>query len=405
MSTVGVPIELQERILDCLLGDISTLKTCSFVCRAWRPTTRTHLFRRFRALYDADTEPEDDPAFYRCRKYVQQVLHLAEYIREIDIQDEPGILLEDGVSESHALCVILDRIESLHRVSISTFGGGYSTMRAWRKISPKFRASLSATLHRSPRSLTHIFVDGFSFAVSDLDMFRGMRRLEYIGLERMGVEYDENETSFTPISDDSPRLGSLQTITLYFNFSDPENGLLVTGLVKALEVINVLHITNLRLGGVVNTAVFEALPSTWLSSITHLGLELTNLNPTHRSSPLSAASIAQVPAFQAVRDLELSLNIYPSAVPHDLSALEIFLEKLLPEHRLDSIITTVVAHGPAVYIDAVRRHYDFCLSRADVVKVQWEDGKPEILDVPFSEFFANKTMEVGKFRRGKWISW
>ncbi|KAJ6572308.1 hypothetical protein B0H19DRAFT_1065267 [Mycena capillaripes] len=395
MVSPTIPIELHERILDCLHGDIPTLKTCSFVCRAWKPSTRIHLFRRFNASYDASTDQEGS-AFIYCRKYVEQALHLAEYIREIEIH----VLLDDDMSETRALCVILDRAQSLQRVSISTFQGGFTTMRAWRTVSAQLRGSLSAALHRSSLSLSHILLDGFSWAVSDLELFRGMRRVEYVGIERMGFEDAEDDIPSTPISGDC--CGTLHTVTLYFNFPDPGNGLLVASLVATLHAVKVSHITNLRLGGVLNVAVLAALPHDWLSNVTHLGLELTNLNPTHSGSPLSALFIAKVPAFRSLSALELSLNVYPSAVPHDLSALEIFLTQLLPTHRIASIITTVMAHGPPTYLDALRKHYAYCLSRADVVKVRWEDGKLEYLEPAFPELFADGMMEVGKFRQSKW---
>ncbi|KAF8217526.1 hypothetical protein K438DRAFT_2006636 [Mycena galopus ATCC 62051] len=400
-----IPIELQECILDCLVGDISSLKACSLVCQAWGPTTRIHLHSRFTATYDISTDP-DDPDFYPCRMYANQSLHLARYIREMDIQDGWGVLLEDGASELQALRVILDHTESLHRVSILTFRGGGS-MVVWQKNSAQFRASLSAALQRSSSSLTHIFLYGFSFTLSDVEMFRGMRRLQYVGLERMGVIPNGNDNSSSRISNDetSRHLGSIQTLTLNFNLPDPANGPFVTGLINALHSVDVSHISNLRLGGVVNKSLLEALPPAWLTNLTHLGLELTNLNPSHPSSPLSSDFIAKVPTFCAVRVLELSLVVYPSVVPHDLSALELFMDQLLPAHRLDSIITTVTARGPVVYTDAVRRHYDYCVSRADVVKIQWEDGQIESLCAVFSALFANGAMQVGTFRRDKWIPW
>ncbi|KAJ7034597.1 hypothetical protein C8F04DRAFT_568168 [Mycena alexandri] len=405
MTAPTIPIELQERILDHLRGDLSTLKSCSFVCQAWTPNTRSHLFRRFKALYDSSVADQDDPTFHKCGKYVDQVLHLAEYIREVEIQAGPGVLLEDGISESNALCTLLDRTHSLQRVSLSTFRGGFSTMRAWKNISSNFRVSLSAALQRSLWSLTHILLDGFSFAVSDLRLIRGMRRLEYVGLERMGAEFDGDEMSPIPTFDDEPQSGSLRTLTLYFNFSDPGNGPLVAGVLDVLHSVQVSHITSLRLGGVVSLSVFEALPPPWLSRVTHLGLELTNLNPTRSSSPLAEAFIARVPTFRALHTLELSLNVYPSAVPHDISALEIFMTKLLPTNQLLSIVTTVAAHGPPVYLDAVHRHYNFCRTRANVVKIQWEDGKLGTLESAFPRLFADGTMQIGKFRHAKWIPW
>ncbi|KAJ7737723.1 hypothetical protein B0H16DRAFT_103311 [Mycena metata] len=398
MTAPTIPIELQERILDHLRGDVSTLKSCSFVCKAWTPNIRSHLFRRFKALHDSD-------AFHKCGRYVDQVPHLAEYIREVEIQSgrRPSVLLEE---ESNALCTLLDRTHSLQTVVIST---GFSTMRAWRNISSKFKVSLLAALRRSLSSLTHILLDGFSFAVSDLRLIRGIIRgmqcLEYVGLERMGAEFDEDEISPVAAFDDELQSGSLRTLSLYFNFSDPGNGPLVAGVIDALHSVRVSHITSLRLGGIVGLSVFEALPPSWLSRVTCLGLQLTNLNPALPSSPIADAFIARVPTFCAVHTLELSLIIRPSAVPHDISALESFMTKLLPANQLLSIVTTVSAHGPPVYRDAMQRHYNFCLTRAKVVKIQWEDGKLSTLEPAFPELFADGTMQVGKFRHAKWIPW
>ncbi|KAJ7484231.1 hypothetical protein FB451DRAFT_1231839 [Mycena latifolia] len=399
-----IPIELQERILDCLNGDISALKACSLVCGAWRPTTKIHLFYKFCVLYDAG-----DTDFKYCEKFSAKFLHLAQYIREVDIQDGCGVLTDaaitgDGMSEQPALCTVLDRTHTLHKFSISTFCGNIGRIRSWRSIHGNVRASLSGAFDRSLPSLTHLLLDGFSFLLSDLKLFHGKRRLEYVGLERM-VGLDDGATVTLFPGDDSSHVGGLHTLSLYFIFADPTNGTLITAVTEALAGVNASHITNLRLGGVINASVLEALPFPWLSNLTHLALELTNLNPTHPESTLSGPFIAKVPAFHALRTLELSLNIYPSAVPQDLSGLEILLSQLLPPHRLTNIITTVAAHGPPVYFDAMRRHYNFCCTRADVVKLRWEDGRLEPLRVEFAEFFADGTMEVGKFRRQRWISW
>ncbi|KAJ7749195.1 hypothetical protein B0H16DRAFT_1888251 [Mycena metata] len=399
MTAPTIPIELQERILDHLRGDIPTLKSCSFVCQAWTPNTRSHLFRRFRAL-------PDPGAFHKCWKYVDQVPHLAEYIREVEIQSGPGILLEQESNALNALCTLLDRTHSLQTLVIST---GSLTMPAWGHVSSKFRASLSATLRRSLSSLTHILLDGFFFAVSDLHLIRGiirgMRCLEYVGLEGMGAESDEDEISPIAAFDDELQSGSLRTLALSFNFSVVRNNPLVAGVIDALHSVRVSHITSLRLGGVIGLSVFEALPPSWLSCVTCLGLQLTNLDPALPLSPISEAFIARVPTFRAVHTLELSLSIRPYAVPRDISALESFMTKLLPANQLLSIVTTVSAHGPPVYHDAVQRHYNFCLTRAKVVKVQWEDGKLSTLEPAFPELFADGTMQVGKFRHAKWIPW
>ncbi|KAJ6470192.1 hypothetical protein C8R47DRAFT_1200471 [Mycena vitilis] len=400
-----LPLELHEEIIDYLHGDVPTLKSCSLVCQAWRPSTRTRLFYRFNAWHDAFADDASLPG--HCGKYFREVPHLAKYIREIDIQDGPGGLLtlvEEGLVEARALCAILDRVHTLRRLAISTSPGNWVTMRPWKLVSPQFRLSLSAVLRRSSSTLTHILLDGFCMSVSDIEPFSGLRCLEYVGLERMGIQSDETGSlPVTVISDDQP--GSLRTLSLHLNF--PSLGIrpFITALLTNLHAVNVSHITNLRLGGVVNTPVLLALSPKWLLNVTHLGLELTNLNPTHPSSPFSDACIAAVPAFSAMQALDLSLNLYPSVVPHDLSALEIFLARLLPPNRLASIITTVTARGPPNYIEALRQHYNYCLARADVVKIRWKDGKLEELEPAFPGLFADGRMEVGNFSRRRWIAW
>ncbi|KAJ7670645.1 hypothetical protein DFH06DRAFT_140078 [Mycena polygramma] len=376
-----LPIELHEEIIGYLHGDVPTLKSCSLVCQAWRLSTRTRLFYRFNAWHDAFADDASLPG--HCGKYVREVSHLADYIREIDIQDGTGGLLT-GL-EARALCAILDRIHTLRRLSISTSPGHWVTMRPWREVSPQFRLSLSAALRRSSSSLTHILLDGFYMSILDIEPFSGLRCLEYVGLERMDIQSDETDLLPTVISENPP--GSLRTLSVNFNFP----GLRIRPFVHA---VNVSNITNLRLGGVVNTSVLLALSPEWLLNVTHLGLELTNLNPTHPSSPLSDTCIAEVPAFSAMQALELSLNLYPPVVPHDLSALEIFLARLLPAHRLASIITTVTERGPPNYIEALRQHYNYCLARADVVKVRWEDGKLEELEPAFMATENDQLIDV-----------
>ncbi|KAH9910386.1 uncharacterized protein B0H18DRAFT_1070414 [Fomitopsis serialis] len=43
MAPPELPLEAQEHVLDHLHDDLKTLKSCSFVCRAWTRTTRLHL--------------------------------------------------------------------------------------------------------------------------------------------------------------------------------------------------------------------------------------------------------------------------------------------------------------------------------------------------------------------------
>ncbi|PCH43797.1 hypothetical protein WOLCODRAFT_138589 [Wolfiporia cocos MD-104 SS10] len=43
--TVGLPPELNDKIIDCLRGDVETLSACSLTCRCWQPRAQFHIFR------------------------------------------------------------------------------------------------------------------------------------------------------------------------------------------------------------------------------------------------------------------------------------------------------------------------------------------------------------------------
>ncbi|KAJ7197367.1 hypothetical protein GGX14DRAFT_667863 [Mycena pura] len=275
-STRTIPIELQEQVLACLHGDVLAMKTCSLVCQAWRPSTRTHLFYTFEVRYDA----QSDKDLSYCQDFVKNFLHLAGYIREIDIQDGCCVLaMSVYSSELRALCVLLDHTHSLHRIFLSTSCDGIGSMRVWRDNFEEFRVSFSAVLDRSSDSLTHFLLDGFFLQVFDLEILRGLRHLEYIGLERTGPVSDDGDIPIAGLlPGDSPQLKTLRTLTLYFTFPGPRNGCFVAGLATALNAMKFSRITNLRLGGVLTIAVLEALPEDWLSNVIHLALELSTFS-------------------------------------------------------------------------------------------------------------------------------
>lgn len=66
VSTVCLPSELNDRILDFLHDDRRALCNCSLACRDWLPTSRHHLFHTLAAIPIQDAAPlaqllEEDP--------------------------------------------------------------------------------------------------------------------------------------------------------------------------------------------------------------------------------------------------------------------------------------------------------------------------------------------------------
>ncbi|KAJ7249365.1 hypothetical protein C8J57DRAFT_1723944, partial [Mycena rebaudengoi] len=399
MTATVIPVEVQERILDHLHAEISTLKTCSLVGRAWRPTSRIHLFRKFRVSYDSSSS--DDAAFDYCSRFEEQALHLVEYVREIYVEDAFATMLGGGMSESHAFARILDRTSTLHKLSISAYCGRHGSASLWETIDKSVKTALESILRRSSSSCTHLFLDGFLFAYAEiLDIFRGMRQLEYIGMERSELLLPTESQSHVKRSlAEQSDTGRLRTFTVYFPYDGPTNGDLLTSTISALDGVDTSRIDNFRLGGVIGGSIFRSLPDSWLLSMTRLAFQLML---SHLTGTRSEALISVVPRFLGLQDLELSLILQPSDIPHDLSSLETFLLKLLPGHRINSIVTTVFTYGPPVFLVAMGRYFDFCLAHSTRAKVLWEDGKEEILLTAFPELFASGAMEIGTFKSDKW---
>ncbi|KAJ7249389.1 hypothetical protein C8J57DRAFT_1356843 [Mycena rebaudengoi] len=371
---------------------ISTLKTCSLVGRAWRPTSRIHLFRKFRVSYDCTSS--DDAAFDYCSRFEEQALHLVEYVREIYVEDAFATMLGGIMSESHAFARILDRTSTLHRLSISAY------CRRHGPLIKALKTAFASILRRSSSSCTHLFLDGFFFAHEEiLDIFRGMRQLEYVGMERSTLLLQtESQLQVKQSLAEQLYAGRLRTFTVYCPF---DNGRFVTSTVSALDGVDASRINHLRLCGDIGVSILLALPPSWLRSVTHLSLQLlvTGLNPI---GSLSAASTSIVPKFVAMRDLELSLVFPPFKVPIDLSPLAILLLKLFPGHCLNSIVTTVVMARP-IYFSAIDRHFEFCLAHSERVKILWQDGKEEEISAAFPELFMSGTMEISPRTSDRWM--
>ncbi|EMD31054.1 hypothetical protein CERSUDRAFT_120173 [Gelatoporia subvermispora B] len=75
-QTLHLPPEITDRVIDFLHYDISTLRRCALVCRAWLPASRFHLFQcAYVTSRDGWGHP-DSPFLHFCP-------HLAPFVREV----------------------------------------------------------------------------------------------------------------------------------------------------------------------------------------------------------------------------------------------------------------------------------------------------------------------------------
>ncbi|KAH9950198.1 hypothetical protein B0H21DRAFT_776768 [Amylocystis lapponica] len=137
----ALPPELVDETIDHLWADPAALRACSLVCRAWRPSTRLHLFRTVRVRSAADCARlgallAAAPAIAPC---VRRLTLHAEYSGV----DGAGVAQEDDgwVDAAAALLAKLDRVATL----------GLARVR-WHALRPETRAALLA-LSASVRAL------------------------------------------------------------------------------------------------------------------------------------------------------------------------------------------------------------------------------------------------------------
>lgn len=93
-----IPTELVEEIID-IVSDHSTLQSCSFVAKSWRPRALTHIFRSFVLCGSlpcvfTDARPRNVYQHDRFARLLGEDPHLAVYMREIEIHAESMTSIE-----------------------------------------------------------------------------------------------------------------------------------------------------------------------------------------------------------------------------------------------------------------------------------------------------------------------
>lgn len=107
MSNAIVPLEVQENILDCLLGNSQALATCARVCQAWLPRVRFLLPKVLHIDWD-------DPDRTIC--LLKALGQAYTDVQELTISKAGGMVEDD-------LVTLLERLKNLQSLSIYTRDG------------------------------------------------------------------------------------------------------------------------------------------------------------------------------------------------------------------------------------------------------------------------------------------
>lgn len=162
VTSMKIPPELADNIMDYLYDDKHALAHCSLVCRAWLPPTRYHLFRKISLRpWDADgfLELLDSP---HCT--------ILNFVRDLHIAEGGGRFGHSDrqwVHEAMPILVRLFAVESLHIRDWSLEGLGV-----------KEKAMLPSGFKQvKTLDLTSVHLDTFERAVELLSAFPALERI------------------------------------------------------------------------------------------------------------------------------------------------------------------------------------------------------------------------------------
>lgn len=168
MDSCPFPLEVVDLIVDQLSFDVSALKTSIFVCRAWVPSCRTHLFRRLRLGPTGKCSPEN------WDQFLSDSPHIISYIHELCILCDRS----SWVSWDAILPTFLTKLLHLQQIELS----GCDL--------PFLPAALTSTLYTLFRlpSMKHVSLRLCVFPSYGFDLFGPA--LESISLSDVVVEPD-----------------------------------------------------------------------------------------------------------------------------------------------------------------------------------------------------------------------
>ncbi|KAJ7178847.1 hypothetical protein C8R43DRAFT_472108 [Mycena crocata] len=168
MESCPLPVEVVDLIIDQLCVDFLALKSCSFVCRAWTPSSRAHLFRYLELRPAGRASPEN------WHRFLSSSPHIISHIQELSIFCERS----SWVSWDPVLPNLLAKFQNIHQIDL------YGCDLPWL---PAPLTSAIYTLFRSP-SMKRVSLRLCVLPSSCFELFGSA--LESIELSDVAIEPD-----------------------------------------------------------------------------------------------------------------------------------------------------------------------------------------------------------------------
>ncbi|TFK22216.1 hypothetical protein FA15DRAFT_657705 [Coprinopsis marcescibilis] len=166
-STLRLPQELVDHVIDHLYNDFSTLKSCSSVSKAWSPTSRYHLFTKVSLKAGSSGHGVTSFPSARCQRLLSVIESSPEiggYIRELDICEgspfhptHPEIHATTWITSEPALLTIFKHLKNLRHLEISAASTLY-----WKTLPAAFQNGLCSFLATS-KHLTYLKLHSWCF--------------------------------------------------------------------------------------------------------------------------------------------------------------------------------------------------------------------------------------------------
>ncbi|KAF9263749.1 hypothetical protein L218DRAFT_987391 [Marasmius fiardii PR-910] len=232
LSSISMlPQELVDQIIDHLHNDISSLKSCTLVCRAWLPTSRLHLFSKIRL--DIPRTLLDEHHHVSTKRNVESLVHKPCQRLHSLLKQNPGIIphiheltlvsgspISSAIRDGHyhllwtfaeeTLPLLIRTLTHLRRFEITSPQG----IAPWNVLPAPLSSAIKAVF--SVPSLAYIRIKSWEFpnltALSKL--LRQCTRLSGLGLwsVRMGAAGGSAQTEINVAVSDSEQRSEYDSV-------------------------------------------------------------------------------------------------------------------------------------------------------------------------------------------------
>ncbi|KAH9936914.1 hypothetical protein B0H21DRAFT_59879 [Amylocystis lapponica] len=182
-----LPPEIQDRIIDFLHGDPTTLRSCALTCRAWVPSSRYHLFNVLEI-----SEFGRVPLYSAFASILHTSPHLGKYVQALTL----NVTWEDQDHISNSLSFIARR---LGNVRMLTLNGS--------RNSPH---TVNYTTYSQFRSVTNLRLNvTFSCCDDVASLFRALPGVEELRVQSINIEGNPSADQVSELLSSLPALRRL----------------------------------------------------------------------------------------------------------------------------------------------------------------------------------------------------